>query len=93
MTSDLFFPIYAADEEGIRQLIGISCFLANKSHGYLYDVYLRGHLASSFSFMSPAHAVVCDDMFLHALSAESVETYTKPFITGQLMSLTASQSL
>ena len=57
-------------------MIGISCFLANKFHGYLYDVHLQGHLASSFSFMSPTHAVVCDDLFLHALSAESVETYT-----------------
>lgn len=61
---------------GARQLIGISCFLANKFHGYLYDVHVQGHLASSFSFMSPTHAVVCDTTFLHALSAKSVETYT-----------------
>ena len=57
-------------------MIGISCFLADKFHGYLYDVHLQGHLDCSFSFMSPARVVVCDDMFLHALSAESVETYT-----------------
>ena len=71
-----FDPNPLIDENGSRQLIGISCFLADKFHGYLYDVHLQGHLASSFSFMSPARGVVCDDMFLHALSAESVETYT-----------------
>lgn len=69
-------PVIVSESDGSRQLIGISCFLANKFHGYLYDVHLQGHLASSFSFMSPTHAVVCDDLFLHALSAESVETYT-----------------
>lgn len=65
-----------ADDEGCRQLLGISCFLANKFHGYLYDVHQQGRPVSSFSFMSPTQAVVCDDMFLHALSAKSVESYT-----------------
>ena len=63
------------DDIGKRQLVGISCFMANSFHGYQY-VHLRACLSCSFSFMSPTHAVVCDAAFLHALSDESVETYT-----------------
>ena len=64
------------DDIGKRQLVGISCFMANSFHGYQCDVHLRTCLSCSFSFMSPTHAVVCDAAFLHALSDESVETYT-----------------
>ncbi len=65
-----------SDDIGRRQLVGISCFLANSYHGYQYDVHLRACLSCSFSFMSPTQAVVCDHAFLHALSDKSVETYT-----------------
>ena len=58
------------------QLIGISCFLANRFHGYLCDVHQQCRLLSYFSFMEKSRLASCDGIFLHALSSESVETYT-----------------
>lgn len=63
-------------DNGSRTLVGLCCFLANKYHGFLYDVYQRTRLISSFSFMSKSQLVVCDSSFLHALSADSIESYT-----------------
>ena len=59
-----------------RSLVGVSCFLANRFHSYLYDVHRRCRLLSSFSFMTKSRLASCDGWLLHALSDESVETYT-----------------
>ena len=56
--------------------MGVSCFLANRFHSYLYDVHRRCRLLSSFSFMTKSRLASCDGRLLHALSDESVETYT-----------------
>ena len=56
--------------------MGVSCFLANRFHSYLYDVHHRCRLLSSFSFMEKSRLATCDGMLLHALSEDSVETYT-----------------
>lgn len=61
---------------GFPKLVGISCFLANRFHGYLYDVHQQCRLLSSFSFMEQSRLASCDGRLLHALSSESVETYT-----------------
>ena len=52
------------------------CFLGNKYHGYLYDVHRKAKAVSYLSFMTKSQAVCCDSGFLHALSANSVESYT-----------------
>ena len=64
------------DSTGVQHLAGISCFIANKHHGFLYDVHSKTRLVSSFSFMSKTHMVTMDTNFIHALSTDSVETYT-----------------
>ena len=62
--------------QGSRSLVGVSCFLANRFHSYLYDVHRRCRLLSSFSFMAQSRLAYCDGRLLHALSDGSVETYT-----------------
>ena len=52
------------------------CFLGNKYHGYLYDVHRKAKPVSYLSFMTKSRAVCCDSGFIHALSANSVESYT-----------------
>ena len=74
-TSDDLLSKYSLGEQG-SQLVGICCFLANKYHGYLYDVHKKTKLISSFSFMTKSQAAMFDVSFMHALSENSVESYT-----------------
>ena len=66
----------SSSQSAPRQLVGVSCFLANRYHSYLYDVHHRCRLLSSFSFMEQSRLASCDGVLLHALSDQSVETYT-----------------
>ena len=74
--SHIFFFFLFTDDKNGKQVVGVSCFLANHRHGYLYDVHRKTKLVSSFSFMSKAHMVSCDPSFIHALSDNAVESYT-----------------
>ena len=56
--------------------MGLACFLANRYHGFIYDVHHQAKLSSSFSFMEQSRLAYCDGNFLHALSGDSLETYT-----------------
>ena len=84
--SHLFSLSLQADEEG-TQLVGISCFLANKYHGYLYDIHQNTKLVSSFSFMAKSYAISCDNNFIHALSSNSVESYTTRMFQAAVTSM------
>ncbi len=57
-------------------VIGVSCFVGGRLHGYLYDVATKARLVSSFSFTSETSAVASDGMLFHALSQGTVETFS-----------------
>ncbi len=57
-------------------MVGVSCFVGGRLHGYLYDVASKARLVSSFSFTSETSCVASDGMFFYALSQGTVETFS-----------------
>ena len=84
---------HSASDQGPRSLVGVSCFLANRFHSYLYDVHRRCRLLSSFSFMAQSRLAYCDERLLHALSDGSVETYTSRAFQAAIGNLPRSSAV
>ncbi|XP_019858362.1 PREDICTED: uncharacterized protein LOC109586604 [Amphimedon queenslandica] len=66
------------DSFGERKLVGMSCLFANRSKGYIYDVFNKTKQVTVLSFMTRCQTMSYDGQFLHSLStdAESLDSYT-----------------
>lgn len=78
--------------EDAQTVIGVSCFIGSRLHGYLYDVANKARLISSFSFMSDTRGVASDGYLFHALSQSSVETFSNRAMQAALFNRPATES-